>query len=311
MKRGNIMILFVSGRCDIPAFFSRWFFNRLFAGYVDVRNPYDSHQISRIILNQTNIDAIIFCTKNPIPMLNRLDEIPFPHLFHITITPYHQDIEPYVVNKKEIIHAVKYISKSIGKDRVVIRYDPILLNKTYTIDYHEKAFQKLCEQVSPFIHKIIISFVDMYKNTMENMKYMQLHSLSHKEMHELGKRLGNIAYTYGIKIETCAESCDLREYGIVQGRCIDKKEMENLIGYEIPFKKGVRSQCSCIETVDIGDYNCCHHSCKYCYANYDEKQVKERIQLHDPNSSVLLGHLTKKDRITVRKEKSFRQITLL
>ena len=87
------MILFVSGRCDIPAFYSEWFFNRMNEGFVDVRNPYNEHQISRIILDGNYIDCILFCTKNPIPMLDRLDEIRFPYLFHVTLTGYHRDIE--------------------------------------------------------------------------------------------------------------------------------------------------------------------------------------------------------------------------
>ena len=305
------MILFVSGRCDIPAYFSSWFFHRLQEGFVDVRNPYDAHQISRIILDQANIDAIIFCTKNPIPMLHRLSEISFPYIFHITLTPYHQDIEPHVLHKKEIIQAIQQLSKMIGKQRVIVRYDPILLNYKYTIAYHEKAFEKVCQQLSLYVDCIIISFVDMYKNTLENMKRMHLQPLGSEEMIEVGKRLGAIGKRYGIRIQTCAEVCDLSAYGIEQGLCIDKKAMEELVGYALPNKKGVRPQCQCMETVDIGDYNCCFHGCLYCYANYDAKQVAHRIKLHDPKSSVLLGHITEKDNIVVRKDKSYRQIRLL
>ena len=94
------MILFVSGRCDIPAFYSEWFFHRLEAGFVDVRNPYNEHQISRIRLSDDVVDCILFCTKDPRPMLPRLKEIPFPYLFHVTLTGYHSDIEPGVRDRK-------------------------------------------------------------------------------------------------------------------------------------------------------------------------------------------------------------------
>ena len=119
------MILFVSGRCDIPAFYTPWFFHRLKEGYVNVRNPYDPHQISRIFLDEKNIDAILFCTKNPLPMLSRLDEIPFPFLFHITLTAYHKDIERHVPDKTKIIEGIKKLSEKIGKDKVIVRYDPV------------------------------------------------------------------------------------------------------------------------------------------------------------------------------------------
>ena len=134
------MILFVSGRCDIPAFYSEWFFNRLNEAFVDVRNPYNEHQISRIILDGTYIDCILFCTKNPIPMLDRLDEIRFPYLFHVTLTGYHRDIEPGIPDKRAIVQAVKKLSEKIGRERVIIRYDPILITPRYQPTYHEKAF---------------------------------------------------------------------------------------------------------------------------------------------------------------------------
>ena len=96
---------------------------------MDVRNPFNPHQISRIALTQDQIDAMIFCTKNPLPILHRLSEIPFPYLFHVTFTPYHQDIESHVLDKKAILEGIVELSKQIGKDRVYVRYDPILLNK--------------------------------------------------------------------------------------------------------------------------------------------------------------------------------------
>ena len=155
------MILFVSGRCDIPAFYSTWFFNRLQEGFVDVRNPFNPHQISRIYLNEQNIDGILFCTKNPIPMMNRLEEVPFLYQFQITLTPYHEDIEEHVASKKEIVNAVREMSLRLGKDRVIVRYDPILLTPKYTVEYHRRAFEKLCSQLEGYVDTIIISFVDM------------------------------------------------------------------------------------------------------------------------------------------------------
>ena len=78
------------------------------------------------------------------PILHRLSEIPFPYLFHVTFTPYHQDIESHVLDKKAILEGIVELSKQIGKDRVYVRYDPILLNERYTISYHAQAFEKLC-----------------------------------------------------------------------------------------------------------------------------------------------------------------------
>lgn len=305
------MILFVSGRCDIPAFYTPWFFHRLKEGYVDVRNPYDPHQISRIFLDEKNIDAILFCTKNPLPMLSRLDEIPFPYLFHITLTAYHKDIERHVPDKTKIIEGIKKLSEKIGKDKVIVRYDPILLSEHYTIAYHIKAFEKLCSELQGYIDHVIISFVDMYKNTKKHADVMKLKEIKLDDMHTLGKHLGKIGKRYHIPVKTCAEEVDLSAYGIEKGLCIDKEKMEKLVGYRLRDGKGVRKECGCMETVDIGDYNCCGHECLYCYANYNDKTITQRIKLHDPYSSVLIGHIEDTDRITIRKDKKIHQLKLL
>ena len=214
------MILFVSGRCDIPAFYSEWFFNRMNEGFVDVRNPYNEHQVSRIILDGNYIDCILFCTKNPIPMLDRLDEIRFPYLFHVTLTGYRRDIEPGIPDKRAIVQAVKRLSEKIGKERVIIRYDPILITPRYQPAYHERAFASLCEQLQGYVDTYIISFVDLYKNTRKNAARIQLNEIDERQMREVGKRIGQTAARYGVHVQTCAEQVDLETYGITKGLCV-------------------------------------------------------------------------------------------
>lgn len=306
------MILFVSGRCDIPAFYSEWFFQRVKEGFVDVRNPFNPHQISRIPLHPHHIDAMFFCTKNPIPMLERLDEIDhLPYVFHITLTPYHTDIEPHIVDKKKVINAIKTLKGKIGKERVILRYDPILLSDSYTIDYHLKAFDRTLSYLCDDIDRCIISFVDSYKNTKANMAQMKMHEMDEAQMHLIGKGFGEIAQKYNVKLQTCSEAIDLSMYGISQEGCVTKQGMERLLQrpYEIPTHKSPRS-CNCLPFVDIGDYNSCAHLCKYCYANYDELQVLNRMKLHEPTSSVLLGNISEEDHITWRKEPRARNIQL-
>lgn len=298
------MILFVSGRCDIPAFYSEWFFHRLEVGFVDVRNPYNEHQISRIRLSDDVVDCILFCTKDPRPMLPRLKEIPFPYLFHVTLTGYHSDIEPGVRDKKGILQAVRQLSEMIGKERIILRYDPILLTRRYDVDYHEKAFESLCRQLDGYVSTYIISFVDFYKNTRKHAAATGILSMNEIEMRAVGARIGAIARHYGVKVQTCAEEIDLSAYGIERGACIEREDLKRRLGETIalPVGKGVRPQCSCLPTVDIGDYNACAHYCAYCYANYDEDRIGQNVRRHDPHSSLLLGHLSEDDKITIRKD---------
>ena len=173
------MILMISGRTDIPAFYSEWFMNRIHAGYIDVRNPFYPKLVNRIMID--DVDLFFFCTKNPIPIIDRLEEIKKPIYFHITLTGYKKDIEPNIPDKKEIIEAIKKLSNIIGKDNIVIRYDPILLNEKYTVDYHIKAFEKVCTLLEGYISKILISFIDDYKNVRKNMESLRYRPFTEEE----------------------------------------------------------------------------------------------------------------------------------
>ena len=120
-----------SRRTDIPAFYSDWFFNRLKEGYVLVRNPMNIHQVSRIALDPDVVDFIVFWTKNPKPMLNKLYELQnYNYYFQFTLNSYYNDIEPNVPSKgKEVIQTFKTLFDIAGRERVAWRYDPILINQ--------------------------------------------------------------------------------------------------------------------------------------------------------------------------------------
>ena len=164
------MILNVSGRTDIVAFYSKWFLNRLKEGYVDVRNPFNPNLVSRIDFD--DVDLILFCTKNPIPIVDKLGDIKIPYIFHVTITPYKDDIEPNLPSKSKIIEAVKKISTRVGIDNIYVRYDPIFISEKYNIEYHIKAFTKLCSLLKCYVKTIIVSFIDNYKNVRKNLPYL-------------------------------------------------------------------------------------------------------------------------------------------
>ena len=296
------MILNVSSRCDIPAFFPEWFINRLREGYVDVRNPYYPKKVSRIILNKEVIDCIVFCTKNPIPMfkyLNYLKE--YSYIFFVTITPYTK-IEPNVVSKRRILSSIIDLSRAIGSKRVIVRYDPIILNDNYTIEFHEKAFNAICKILKGYVDTIIISFIDTKKNTLNNMNELNLKPITDEDVYEIAKIFGKIAKDNGINIQTCAEKYDLSEFGFINESCINNKLIKSVTKINKKYRQSKQREiCRCIQTVDIGSYNCCSHFCKYCYANYDEKSVLKNMKNHDKNSSLLIGHLKSDDIVSIKK----------
>lgn len=294
------MILNVSGRTDIVAFYTDWFMNRYHEGFVDVRNPFNHNLVSRI--DFSDVDAILFCTKNPIPILNKINEINKPIIFHVTLTPYKKDIEPNVPPKGEIVEAIKKLSKIIGKDNLVIRYDPIFISAKYTLDYHIKAFENLCSLLDGYVSKILISFLDDYKNVRKNKKVLNFKELEESDYKAIGENFSASALKHHMIVHTCFEDRNLTEYGFSKDECLSHELAYKLTGkvYKKEWKARKEGKCHCVQMVDIGVYNSCKHFCKYCYANYDEKQVQDNFINHDPNSSLLVGKLNESDIIKKR-----------
>ena len=294
------MILNVSGRTDIVAFYTDWFMNRYHEGFVDVRNPFNHNLVSRI--DFSDVDAILFCTKNPIPILNKINEINKPIIFHVTLTPYKKDIEPNVPPKGEIVEAIKKLSKIIGKDNLVIRYDPVFISAKYTLDYHIKAFENLCSLLDGYVSKILISFLDDYKNVRKNKKVLNFKELEESDYKAIGENFSISALKHHMIVHTCFEDRNLTEYGFSKDECLSHELAYKLTGkvYKKEWKARKEGKCHCIQMVDIGVYNSCKHFCKYCYANYDEKQVQDNFINHDPNSSLLVGKLNESDIIKKR-----------
>lgn len=294
------MILFVSGRCDIVAFYSDWFMKRLDAGFVDVRNPFNRHLVSRIYFG--DVDAILFCTKNPINFVDKIKLINKPIIFHVTITPYKKDIEPNVEDKAKIIEAVKTISSIIGSENVYVRYDPIFLSDKYDLEYHKKSFSKLTSLLDGYVKHIIVSFIDDYKNVRKNIGVLKYRDFTQNDYKEIGEFFSKEAESHGITVQTCFEDETLVEYGFIKGECMSKELAKKITGKD--YKKWSarkEKKCECVELVDIGVYNTCKHFCKYCYANYDEKKVIDNMRKHNPDSSLLVGDLESDDVIKVRR----------
>lgn len=292
------MIISASRRTDIPAFYANWFFNRLKEGFVVTRNPFNAKQLSKIRLDSSVVDAIVFWTKNPAPMIDRLkliDEKNIPYYFQFTITPYKKDLEPGLpINKNELIETFKILSSSLGSDRVIWRYDPILFNERYTPDYHKRAFSYLARSLSGYTNKCVISFLDMDYNNTKNIDVLGITDGSAQQKNEIAKVFSAIATEANIVVETCAEEINLEECSIKHGCCIDADLIEKISGKKLISKgrkkdPNQRALCGCIGSIDIGMYNTCKHGCAYCYANYSKGNIQNNCKMHNPISPLLLG----------------------
>ncbi len=299
------MIISASRRTDIPTYYSEWFFNRIKEGYVLVRNPMNAHQISKISLNPDVVDGIVFWTKNPSPMLDKLNLLKdYMYYFQFTLNAYGQDIESGVpIKNSVIVPSFQKLSELIGPDRIIWRYDPIFLNKKYTVEYHIRYFEKLAKKLSPYTKKCTISFLDFYRNMEKNIASLSVQKFTPEVQELLAKTLVEIAKSYGLKMDTCAEGIDLQKYGIDHARCIDDRLLGKLLNCPLKVRKdkNQRLECGCIESLDIGAYNTCKNGCRYCYANYSAKAVCTNVSQHNVNSPLLIGEVGPNDKITERK----------
>lgn len=301
------MIINISGRTDIPAWYTPWLLNRFREKFVYVRNPYNEHQISCYRLLPELVDCIMFCSKNPAPLLPHINELSdFNLYFHVTVTPYETDVEPRVPEYQFVVQSLKKLSNAIGKKNVVWRYDPIFFFKHYDIDYHIKHFANIASLLSGSVDVCVISFLDKYEKVTRNFPLAQ--PPDKKEIIILANHFEKIAQNHNIKLQSCAEAVNLSAFGISRTPCLTTQTLSQLTGknVELPGTARIlRENCGCLPWRDIGAYDTCPHGCRYCYANSRFAAAVQNYQQHNPESALLCGTVTDEDKITQSQQQTF------
>jgi hypothetical protein len=314
------MILSASRRTDLPGYYSEWFFGRLKEGYALYRNPMNHSQVCRVDLSVDNIDCIVFWTKDPYPMMDRLEQLDrmgYSYYFQFTLTPYGlpcmgfennisameacnkackeasygKEIELGLRDKRDILDTFRQLSERLGKHRVLWRYDPIILNDSFPPEYHRQQFEYLCQELAGYTDICTISFVDLYSKLSKRVKEQVIRKITAEEMHHLAAEMNRIAKPHHIELRACCETIDLSGEGIKPAACIDRSIVEQVCKHSITAKKdkSQRIGCGCIQSVDIGAYNTCRNGCVYCYANHSEGSIMKNCKNHDPGSPMLIG----------------------
>ena len=294
------MIISASRRTDIPAFYSDWLLRRLEQGHVFTPNPRNPQQAGTVRLSPEHVDCIIFWTKNPEPMLDklaRLDALGYRYYFSFTLTPYGRDIEKALPPKARIIETFKRLADRLGPARVDWRYDPVMVGGNCSVEWHLERFDELCAALSRHTQRCIMNFVKPYRHIASRITPMDGEAI---RATALG--LAEVAFAHRIPLYNCTEQWDLRAQGIASASCIDRAKIESLTGWPIAVKKdsGQPAICNCVESVDIGMYDTCPHGCAYCYATMSEQAVHRRMAAHDPASPMLTGWPTGRERVTDR-----------
>jgi hypothetical protein len=275
-----------------------------------VRNPMNFRQVSKVKITPDVVDAVVLWTKNPLPVLDRLDELDgHTYYFQFTVTPYDKDIEPGLPPKGRILDAFRKLSDMIGKDRVIWRYDPILINGKYTPEYHVRAFGDMADVLCDHTRRVTISFIDDgYRCVRSNIGKLALSKLSEDMKAYVASRLAGIAHDRGLDIGICAEKNDMRDIGIGRAQCVDEHLISELTGRRLiaTGDNNQRAECRCASSIDIGMYNTCRNGCLYCYANYDQRTVILNSAEHDSLSPLISGCVGDDDIIIERRVRSYR-----
>jgi DNA repair photolyase len=308
------VIISVSRATDIPAFYADWFMHRLRTGYVKWFNRFNG-QSRYVSFDKTR--AIVFWTKNAEPMMKYLPEINergINYYFTYTLNGYEKEkLEPKVPPLQQRIDTFKRLSDTIGKGKVVWRFDPLILTNTITVDALLDKIYGIGKQIHTHTEKLVISFIDinLYKKVRQNLvraEFRDCKEFTLEDIKGIAKGLQEINKECNIAIATCAEATDLSAYGINHNKCIDDelmirqfshdKELMDFLGY-VPPEEGLlpyveakgkrtkvlkdlgqRKDCGCIPSKDIGQYDTCINGCIYCYANTSPRIAQMNYQKH-------------------------------
>ena len=302
------MIVQTGMRTDIPAFYTPWLLRRLADGNALVRNPYNHHAVTRYELSPRVVDALIFCTKNPGPLLPHLAMLaPFGQYWFVTITPYGRDLEPNVPQWSDVAALFRQLANVVGAERVAWRYDPIVLTGAYDLAFHEQAFAAMAHALHGYTRVCVSSFVDIYAKVRRNFPQARAVELAAQE--RLAQAFVRIGGQYGMTIRACAEGDHLARFGVDCKGCMTQAVYEAALGYRLVLPRGLslaRKECACVMGNDIGAYNSCPHLCRYCYANANVAQVQANHARHNPASPLLIGGLEDGDVVQPARQASWR-----
>jgi DNA repair photolyase len=267
-------------------------------------NPYNNQQRSPVSLLPADVAAIVFWTKNPLPLMRYLpllDNRGYNYLFHFTLNNYSKVFEPRVPALEERIRIFRLLSDRIGPEKIMWRYDPIIVSSSDPVDAHLERFRRIAEMLKGYSYRVTISLVELYQKTLANFKRLapelareitDLRGTEQREqLHILAGGLSSIARECGLAIYSCSEKLNLTEYNIQPGSCIDVPLINRIFKMDLKAAKDKyqRPECRCAPSVDMGFYDTCRFGCIYCYANTSTQTVSHHAARHDPSGPALLG----------------------
>ncbi len=288
------MIVSASYKTDIPAFYGRWFLNRLDAGFCRMVNPYGG-QTYRVDLTRGAVDGFVFWTKNLGPFLGALDVVSgagFPFVVQYSVTGLPTALERSVPDWERAVEHMAHVRDRWGPRAAVWRYDPIVTTDATPSGWHRETFARIAGRLRGVTDEAVVSFLQPYRKTVRNMDAA---GLSWRDPDAAEKRalladLAGIAADHGMALTLCTQPELDGVAGVTPTRCVDADRLSDVAGRPIPARqKGNRPGCFCAESRDIGDYDTCPHGCVYCYAVANRATAQRRFGAHDPAGEFLFS----------------------
>ncbi len=261
-------------------------------------NPFNYKQVYKIDLQPENVDALVFWTRYPAPMMKHLDfldSMGHNYYFQITLNNYPGSYETNAPELSKTLRSFRKLADRIGFGRVVWRYDPVLLADDIDRDFHLRNFEMLSSELSGLSKKIITSIITIYKKTQRNVKKAGKRLISYDvakdEYQRTLKELNEIAVSKGFEMDICCPQEDMAHIGLNYARCIDDRILQNELGLLRPFKrdKNQRKNCCCVGSKDIGFNNTCIFGCRYCYATASRESALQKRKMSDRESVSQIG----------------------
>lgn len=239
------VIISASRSTDIPAFYAKWFINRLKAGYCVWYNPFNQQPM---YISFKNTKVVVFWTKDPEPMIEYLPELDkrgIHYYFQVTLNDYEREgFEPNVPALQHRIEVFKRLSDRIGKERVIWRFDPLVLTPQLSPRQLLNKIYHVGNQLKGYTDKLVFSFIDVkaYRKvqnnliketpffTRENVEEAEPEGDKRIELVEGLVKLREHWKNEGwdLTLATCAEEINLDFYEIEHNRCIDGELMERI-----------------------------------------------------------------------------------
>ncbi len=314
------VIVSASRATDIPALYGEWLLRRLRAGgcaWINRRNG----RHYRVSFERTRV--LVFWSKNPaplIPLLGEIDALGFRYYFTFTLNDYDQErLEPGIPPLSERIDTFRRLSEQVGRERVIWRFDPIIVGGPLTPEALLERIARVGAAVHRYTRKLVISFVDIeqYRAVRKRLGAYAGGAFGEPGPEAIARIAGGIRElnrSWGLEVAACAETTNLARYGIGRNRCVDDALMARTFpgdaalmeflgrgaagegrltrgatsGVAHPLKdKGQRPACGCIVSKDIGRFGTCTHGCVYCYANVSHAVAAAIHARHDPTAENL------------------------